>query len=311
MHLLQKNWSLDIIRPTRKANIEHEGLKGWGCFAENVETMSQRKVWYPGKSLALHDENYTSPAVIQPRRRTAKIIRRKEPTVDTRTASAILLISQEKAGYNTIESNTYNGLELYDDWKEMSNSNDICGWRDNEHSAAYHQTWFGGRDSIIIRNNLPSREVSSRLYSSRLNSQMSRRRDKYRFQHCDSVDGHIKLYNDQCGYSHLLQLSNKKEAMLEEDEERVEREREYSFKGKQKYVQDEYQHHTRTKLSSSKFNHTAAKGSTLQKLAYRLGVQGSIEEPKLIHSPKMTPPTISKKKNETREDLVVHAKGKW
>ena len=117
--------------------------------------MARKRVWYPDKSLVLHEESEESagkgvensptqasrPIV---RRRTARIVRRKEPTVDVRAASSLARVSdkaENRGGYSTIEYSPHRTLDLLDvKIDEMRDGDsEMCGWRQDEHKIIQSQ----------------------------------------------------------------------------------------------------------------------------------------------------------------------------
>ena len=275
-----------------------------------IVKMSKKQVWCPKKSVPSPEDSCEDTSTIQsayPRRRTAKIERRKEPTVDVRRAITSALPEKphhqkKDNGYSTIESVSYNNLDLYDHLLEEPepSTNVLCGWRDNEHAKFKGSM---GNFFSTTRNNLQSREISNRLYSSRLSSRLNRKRDQYCFQHLDNVEDYLLSYNTHCCYSNLIL---KKDSTMEEEQQDSTCETlplTSVFHTKKIRERPTLVPRTSTASSESKFHFVEQ--SHLQSLAFRLGIQESIREPQLLQSPHPTPPSITKRRNDKIVGLEI------
>lgn len=277
--------------------------------------MSKKRIWCPKKSVPSPEDSCEDTSTIQsayPRRRTAKIERRKEPTVDVRRAVTSALPEKphhqkKDNGYSTIESVSHNNLDLYDHILEepKSSSNALCGWRHNEPAKSKGDI---GSFFSTVRDNLQSREISSRLYSSRLSSRLNRKRDQYCFQHLDNVEDYLVSYNTHCSYSYLVL---KKNSTTEEEEQQDSTCETLPLTSvfHTKKVRERPTLVPRTSTASSESKPYFVEQSHLQSLAFRLGIQESIREPQLLQSPHPTPPSITKRKIVGLEIAPQQTKG--
>ena len=306
----------------------------YGCFtekrggAESLQKAMSKTLWYPHNSLAKESEDIGNVSDLKSvnkraRRKTARIERRKEATVDVRAATALGNVSPALEGYSTVETRSYNGLDKFVNWKDTDPNSDVCGWKDDENiaKALLFRGCGGNTSSTECRSSLQSREISDRLYSSRLNSQMSRRRERYRFTHCNMSEEHIKCYNESCSYSFLTFCTRRSSRTVFERED-IEEEKIISRQEDKKSLPRP------ATVSEAIFKPGKSESSVpsiplvttttvtngnrvLHALADRLGVKESIDEPKLLQSPvRPTPPSITKKRSDTKENLALCAENK-
>lgn len=314
-------------------------------------------LWYPENSLADKCEdqepNYDLEVDTSSRKRKkkkgVKIERRQEATVDVRLATANNELESRSTGsldsslpgYNTIEKSSLNGLEKFENWKEADQDGTcVNGWKGDEDIArmVLHRS-FHTTVTNDTRNLMQSRGVcSNRLYSSHLNTQMSKKREKYRFTHAKTAKDHMKTYNESCSYSFLILYNKKSSRNVLPKEGIVKKDTQVSSKEKAVNVEKKEeapprQMTTLQSLSNGRETRPISRSHQLESsvpmiplvtsvssssgdrvlrtLANRLGVKESIDEPKLLSSPvRPTPPSITKKKNESREDLVLYAEKK-
>lgn len=254
--------------------------------------------------------------------------------------------SSASKGYSTIESTSLNGLEKYDNWKENQQEEfTICGWKNTENIAklvVMNQPFFNNSgNSMQVKAT-----VSDRLYSSRFNNRFSKKREQYQFTHAETPEEHMRLYRENCSFSYLSLYSRRPNTVAAVTITGGEFEKEQKLSAIKNETSNDRHHMQRNELASSntrntyfpkpvtalettrgttqslapdtrmpsiplttmgKFSHTE-KDRVLHSLANRLGVNASIDEPKLL-SPiiRRTPPSITKKNktNGLKEDLVL------
>ncbi|XP_019849785.1 PREDICTED: uncharacterized protein LOC109580739 [Amphimedon queenslandica] len=239
--------------------------------------------------------NTAATAVV--RRRTAKIIRRKEPTVDLRTLPPVSLLQPATIEcYSTVESASVHTLDALGSYytaivDEMS----ITGWRIDEHKKAKQELSISSQHlQAANRQALQSRESScNRLYSSRLNSRLTKRREQYSFKHSDDIDDHLSHYINHCSFSFLLISSKKKEPLLQELPEQSdsthEAVSEAMHRRRSGTTRNDYSRKSNRKLEENDCSNelcdiqTNPPNHRLHSLASKLGVEDSIHKPTLVH----------------------------
>ena len=255
-----------------------------------------RRTWHPKNSI-FQDESYeesgsngtqpqqhTTPS--NQKKRRGKIERRKEPTVVIEKPT--LKSYTCDTGYTTIESSSsHNGTEHFYqriDPQEDTSYLKICGWRENEHAIADKDNL----ESLWKNRSAPqAREVSSRLYSMKLNYRLSRKQESYQFKHLPNVEDHMNHYLSECSYSSLV-LATQKETAPEEFEQMP-------------TVEDSV-------VTQLPVQYDSSTTSQLHRLASRIGVQHSIRKrPQLLHPP---PPSFKQNRTESREGLMISTQGK-
>ncbi len=301
-------------------------------------------LWYPRISVPEMPENCgnekyndntknNEPHHKHKRRKGSKIERRCEATVDVTTALSRNDSPSEdnSAGYATIEDSSFVGLEKFENWKESDHSSCISGWKNDENIAkmVLHRPYDNSMVINESRSALQSREVSDRLYSSRLNTQMSKRRDQYKFTHANSPSEHLQNYSESCSYSHLIFCTRRRPKSLfaNDEEDTVFTEEAVQVNKKERETilpktvttstvrpkhnrpilkQQQQQHNSSIPPIPLITNMSNSTDRVLHTLADRLGVKESIDEPKLLCSPvRPTPPSITRRKIEIREDLFL------
>ena len=273
-----------------------------------VWQMARKKVWYPDKSLSLHqdsgesvgkscndDENSPTQAghpIV--RRRTARIVRRKEPTVDMRAASALpeCGVGEEESsgGYSTVETNPHRTLNLLEGSGEDKKESDteMCGWRQDEHKFA-----ASAQLRLSLRPTQPREFPSSRLLSGTRTSTSRRKREQfYKFTHLDTVEKHIRHYNTLCSYTVSQTIAE--DQSEEDDEYNEERVCIVVDEGSAGWQQSRAtSRRSKPPQCARGTTRTSSKiaGSPISDLASRIGVQDSIRQPQLLKH--RTPPSIS------------------
>lgn len=298
--------------------------------------MTHRRVWHPDRSLALQEESEessgrastscdnspTQAGYPTPRRRTARIVRRREPTVEIRATSAFPKvcgeIEESDSGYSTVERNSHGNIDLLyrrKDPEEKDAVTEVCGWRVDEHKYK-EMSILGVREAL--RNTLQSREFpSSRLLSG---TRMSRKKKEqlYCFKHMQSAEEYMQHYNTLCSFTVASFASSTalKESSKETDaEERRVSEHIPDQEGSRQGAPSTATTHRPTSRAVPQRPHYKRTSNTskptpaspLTELASRIGVQDSIRQPQLLKN--RTPPSITKKRNEERDDLVLQAQG--
>ena len=289
--------------------------------------MGRKKVWYPDKSLSLHQDSGESvgkscngeensptqasnPIV---RRRTARIVRRKEPTVDVRAASALpeccLGEEESSGGYSTVETNPHKTLDLLEGSRVDKGESDteMCGWRQDEHKLAE-----SAQLKLSLRSTqLPREFPSSRLLSgTRMNTSRRKREQLYKFIHLDTVEKHMRQYNSLCSYTVSTAIAeDQSENDDEYNEERVCIVVDEGCQQSRATTRTSHRSNSRSRPPQRVTTRTCSKAAPtpISELAYRIGVHDSIRQPQLLKH--RTPPSISKKRNEDRDDLVLQAQG--
>ena len=245
----------------------------------------------------------------QPKRRTARIIRRTEPTVDVNKPLIQFTdknhTPKEPIGYDTVETASYSNLHcFYTHNDDISDLHNICGWRNDDHSKLDKEflTSRYGITTPATRGLLQSRELSSRLYPSRLSSRLTRKREQYCFQHFDDIEDHIRKYNQFCSFTQVLSPSTARRNSTVNKHKDDHQLQDLSFPQEN----SEYPYHLTSAAPETALNNQITDLSLLQNLATRLGVGESINEPQLLQSPyRTTPASISDQRDESIDDLIV------
>ena len=259
------------------------------------------------------------------KRRTAKITRRRVPTVDVRAAVHPLLSAQHNQSntttdcYSTIETISMHSLDVLANYYTSDGpTQGLSRWRENEHNKIKQEGSTSLQHCSVSRQSLQSKESScNRLYSSRLNSRLSKRREQYSFKHSDDdINDHLRHYSSHCSFSYLV-LSSRKKELLHEVPEQSDSTQEATIENSSTYRSGGVVHNKPTtiieKHRSVPASYTRTPESVtppkhrLHTLASRLGIEESIHEPALLHLPKPTTPSISKRKamDIVTESLVV------
>ena len=303
-------------------------------------------MWFPDTSYGKEDPQNCNSAPVTGRsssnkkhqgKKGIKIERRKVATVDVGGVTTAVANSTSPTdsghsdGYSTIENNSIQGLEKFDNWKDDKEISCVSGWRGDENIA--RMTLLQNDSTTTMnssRNTLQSRDASTRLYSSHLTTQMSKKREKYKFIHAHNPKDHIKTYKELCGFSYLVlctRRSNSKNSLPKEEmDKKQEATSEKEIKHKEKKLEQlpkpptavkESEHRSSSRSLESRIpsiplvTGLTVTDRVLHVLANRLGVRESIDEPKLLYSPvRNTTPSITRRKTEPREDLTLYPKRK-
>ena len=306
-------------------------------------------MWFPDTSYGKEDPQNCNSAPVTGRtssnkkhqgKKGIKIERRKVATVDVAGVTTAVANSTSPTdsghsdGYSTIENNSVQGLEKFDNWKDDKEISCVSGWRGDENIV--RMTLLQNDSTTTMnssRNTLQSRDASTRLYSSHLTTQMSKKREKYKFIHAHSPKDHIKTYKELCGFSYLVlctRRSNSKNSLPKEEmDKKQEATSEKEIRHKEKKPEQLPKPPTAVKESAIREHRSSSRSlesripsiplvtgltvtdRVLHVLANRLGVRESIDEPKLLYSPvRNTTPSITRRKTEPREDLTLYPKRK-
>lgn len=276
--------------------------------------MRSNRVWHPEKSIALHGggeemEGGRGSVMEAPQATSTpvrKIIRRKVPTVDTRGASTRISSSKckgdtepERGGqsYDTIEQTRRDSAILACKSLQLAKAcTDFCGWLENERLSNYASNRRLGSTSDRVGLQTPAEGCRSTLQSrvgSRYSSSVYGRRHHYEFRHLLDSHEYIEQYRKMYCYT-TLTIPPQQEPSIEEGVPLL----------KEHDVQQVPESFLPMGMKS--FHQS---DPYLRELASRLGVKESIKEQQLLHSPRPTPPSITKG-NRNTEDLVVRANGK-
>ena len=262
--------------------------------------------------------NTAATAVV--RRRTAKIIRRKEPTVDLRSLAPGPLLLQPATidCYSTVESASIHTLDVLGSYStaivdEMS----ISGWRIDEHKKAKQELSYSSQHlHTANRQGLQSRESScNRLFSSRLNSRLTKRREQYSFKHSEDIDDHLNHYTDHCSFSFLIISSRKKEPLLqglpEQSDSTQEAVSEVMHRRRSSSTRNDYNRKSNRRVEENDSNNelcdiqqTSSPNHKLHSLASKLGVEDSIHKPTLVHLSKAKTASASKNRSGVIERVA-------
>lgn len=249
-----------------------------------------------------YEDASTNAILPHPMRRTAKIVRRRDPTVAvvTKQLQSTPQSSSSSGGYSTEEREPVQTLQVYYD-EEQDTKSLLCGWR-NDEGLNQRELLL---NMITDRPLLQSRELSSRLYSSRLNSRLSRKREQYSFQHFDSEEDHMQYYRNTSSFSSLI-LASKKSPTVQELPEQHDSLHETAGMTSQRQRKPIYTRGPAGTRATRNTDHNSTSKTPfhLHSLASRLGVVESIQEPRLLQSPR--PASIAKKRgSEIIEELLV------
>ena len=263
--------------------------------------------------------NAAATAVV--RRRTAKIIRRKEPTVDLRSLPPISLILQPSTieCYSTVESASVHTLDVLGSYyTAIVDEVSITGWRIDEHNKAKQELCLSSQHlQAGNRQALQSRESScNRLYSSLLNSRLTKRREQYSFKHRDDIDDHLSHYTNHCSFSFLIISSRRKEPLLqglpEQSDSTQEAVSEVMHRRRSGSTRNDHNRKSNRKLEENDelFDiQTNSPNHRLHSLASKLGVEDSIHKPTLVHLSKAKTGSANKRRlgeiDRVAESLMV------
>lgn len=302
--------------------------QGWaGLVSDQMERTS---VWYPRRSL-LEDEGEEGPArptntvtanskeqklagsaVV---RRTARIVRRRQPTVDVsacRMAPQSTIAGDEGSptgdedvgGYSTVENNPRSSLDRVPALREAGGGDqqmaEACGWRPDEH------TFRVPANRTCCKATGPPREFPSNrlLYGGRqVASRAGKRRVVHQFKHLKSVDDHITHYSSLVCSTAPTTARPEEEVLLAEEEGVVERSHTSAVGSVETQITKTLRAGSRK--PSSRVITGRREGDLMEplaELANRIGVQKSIKYPQLLKS--KTPASITKKTGQ-RDDLVL------
>lgn len=274
----------------------------------------------------------SSTATLPPltKRRTTKVVRRREPTIDIRLLTAQHTHSEDTSntvlgGFSTLEVKSDHTLKSHYTTEKEDTESALCGWRTDEHFKVRRELDnYATQQYITERGQLHSREKSSRLYSCRLNSRISRKRTQYAFAHYDSKEGHMQHYIETCSFSHLV-ITSKKPSNGDILEHQPDCIQEITDQCNERPHDSTNNHTAINRSAANNYNKSQSitKDKTgpykLHSLATRLGVMESIREQHMLHSAtnnstaagtsRPTPPSIVKKRagvsKETQEELLV------
>ena len=149
----------------------------------------------------------------------------------------------------------------------------------------------------------PRELPSSRLLSgTRISTSRKKKEKEYTFTHLKTADEYMKQYNALCSYT----VSTISPQAILRDPDRFEEEgvvdNETAGRWQCSDAPNKSIYKPNGRRASSKQT-----SSPLVDLASRIGVQNSLRQQQLLKH--RTPPSISKKRNEDRDDLILQAQG--